>query len=128
MTTTLIDMTFDEWETTYKPITDSDGNPKMFETYGDEYDEVLDVENEYLWTWTDGGDYSIISNGFHYVNRMGYYICTVPCDTDKIVQIDMYEMTLCDMGEHIWTEHERYDGATVIICSECEVDKDAVDE
>jgi hypothetical protein len=124
MTTTLIDMTYEEWEAKYKPITDSDGNPRMFETYGDDYDEVLDVENEYLWTWTDGGDYSIISNGFSYVNRMGYYICTVPSDTDNIIQIDIYEMTLCDMGEHVWVDHERYDGTPVIICSECEMDKE----
>jgi hypothetical protein len=124
MTTTLIDMTYEEWEAKYKPITDADGSPRLYETYGDDYDEILDVENEYLWTWIDGGDYSVISNGFHYVNRMGYYICTVPSDTDNIIQIDIYEMTLCDMGEHIWVDHERYDGTPVIICSECEMDKE----
>jgi hypothetical protein len=122
--TTIIDLSYDEWVDTYKPELDADGSPRLYETYGDDYDIVLDVENDYLWTWTDGGDYSVISNGFSFVNRMGYYICTVPSNTDDIIQIDIYEMTLCDIGEHIWVDHKRYDGTPVVICSECEMDKE----
>jgi hypothetical protein len=126
--TATIDLTFDEWVDKYKPICDMDGSPIMYETYGEDLEIIQKQDPEYIWTWTDGGDYSVITNGISYVNRLNYYICTVPCSLDILVQIDLYEMTLCDMGEHVWVDHERYDGTPVIICSECEVDKDAIDE
>jgi hypothetical protein len=121
---TIIDLTYEEWIEQYKPHLDFEGSPIAYETYGDDYDYIADIDNEYVWTWTDGGDYSVITNGFSYVNRLNYYVCTVPSDTNKIIQIDMYVMTLCDMGNHIWVDHERYDGTPVIICSECEMDKE----
>lgn len=122
---TVIDMTFDEWVDKYKPHCDSDGSPIMYETYGDDLDRILDIPESYIWTYVDGGDYSGISNGFQTVNRLNYYICTVPFDINEIYYVDLYEMTLCDMDEHIWVEHKRYDGTPVTICSECEVDQDA---
>lgn len=125
---TIIDLTFEEWVDKYKPICDMEGNPIMYETYGEDLEIIQKQEPEYVWTWTDGGDYSVITNGISYVNRMNYYICTVPYDLDVIIQIDLYEMTLCDMGEHIWVNHQRYDGTPVIICSECEMDKIDIDE
>ena len=121
--TVIIDLTFEEWVNKFKPICDMDGNPIMYETYGEDLDIVQKQDPECVWTWTDGGDYSVITNGFSRVNRLNYYICTVPCSLDILVQIDLYEMTLCDMDEHVWVDHERYDGTPVIICSECEMDK-----
>ena len=121
---TIIDMTYEEWVDKYKPVCDFDGNPIAYETYGEDMEFVRQFDPEFVWTWTDGGDYSVISNGFSYVNRLNYYICTVPYDLDVIIQVDIYEMTLCDMDEHIWVNHQRYDGTPVTICSECEVDKD----
>lgn len=121
---TIVDLTYEEWIEQYKPHLDFEGNPIAYETYGDDYDYIADIDNEYVWTWTDGGDYSVITNGFSYVNRLNYYVCTVPSDINKVIQIDMYVMTLCDMGNHIWVDHERYDGTPVIICSECERDKE----
>jgi hypothetical protein len=122
--TATIDLTFEEWVDKYKPICDMDGNPIMYETYGEDLEIIQKQDPECIWTWTDGGDYSVITNGFSFVNRLNYYICTVPCSSDILVQIDLYEMTLCDMGEHIWVDHKRYDGTPVIICSECEMDKE----
>jgi hypothetical protein len=125
---TIIDLTFEEWVDKYKPICDMDGSPIMYETYGEDLDIIHKQDPDYVWTWTDGGDYSVITNGISYVNRMNYYICTVPYDLDVIIQVDLYEMTLCDMGEHVWVDHKRYDGTPVIICNECEMDKDDFDE
>lgn len=121
---TIIDLTYEEWIQQYKPISDMSGNPIMYETYGEDLEIIQKQQPEYIWTWVDGGDYSIITNGFHYVNRLNYYICTVPCDPVKIMQVDLYEMTLCDMDEHVWINHWRYDGTPVTICSECEIDKE----
>jgi len=126
--TATIDLSYEEWMMKYKPICDTDGSPIMYETYGNDYDYIADVDNEHLWTWVDGGDYSVIANGFHFVNRLGYYVCTVPCSTDIFVQIDMYVPTECEQtGNHYWYEHERYDGTMTTICSECEVDKNDID-
>ena len=120
---TIIDLTYEEWVEQYKPICDFDGNPIAYETYGEDIDIIRKFDPEFIWTWTDGGDYSVITNGISYVNRMNYYICTVPYDLDVTIQVDIYRMTVCDMGEHNWVEHKRYDGTPVTICSECEVDK-----
>jgi hypothetical protein len=121
---TIIDLTYDEWVEQYKPICDLDGNPIMYETYGEDLDIVSDTPENRIWTWVDGGDYSGINSGFQRVNRLNYYICTVPFDMSEIYYVDLYEMTLCDMDEHIWVDHKRYDGTPVIICSECEMDKE----
>jgi len=121
---TIIDLTYDEWVEQYKPICDFDGSPIAYETYGEDIDIIRKFDPEFIWTWTDGGDYSVISNGISFVNRMGYYVCHIPHNQDVIIQIDIYEMTLCDMDEHIWVNHQRYDGTPVIICSECEMDKE----
>jgi hypothetical protein len=32
------------------------------------------------------------------------------------------------MDEHVWVDHKRYDGTPVIICSECEMDKDEYED
>jgi hypothetical protein len=123
--TATIDLSYEEWMMKYRPELDIDGSAKMYETYGDDYDYIADVDNEHLWTWVDGGDYSVIANGFHFVNRLGYYVCTVPCSQDISVEVDVYTPTECEeTGNHYWTEHERYDGTIITICSECERDKE----
>jgi hypothetical protein len=126
--TATIDLSYEEWIDKYKPELDADGSPRMYETYGKDYEYIQSVDTEYLWTWTDGGDYSVITNGFSFVNRLNYYVCAVPCSTDIFVQIDMYDPTECEQtGNHYWYEHERYDGTMTTICSECEVDKNDID-
>jgi len=123
--TVTIDLSYEEWIDQYKPICDLDGNPIMYETYGTDYEYIQSVDPEYLWTWTDGGDYSVITNGFSFVNRLNYYVCAVPCSQDISVEIDVYTPTECEeTGNHYWYEHERYDGTMTTICSECEVEKD----
>ena len=118
-----MDITYEEWVEKYKPKLNEDGDPHMYETYSPYIDAIMDIPDTYIWTWVDGGDYSGYSAGFHRVNRMGYFVTEVPWESED-VYVDIYEMTLCDMGEHVWVEHERYDGKMVTICEECEVDKD----
>lgn len=88
-----IEMDFDEWCATYKPIKnhidkDSSFNGEMFETYGDEVAFVKEQDNSYIWTYGDGDDGgSYIWNGWHFVNRIGYFITEVPCPIDTTIQI-----------------------------------------
>lgn len=117
-----MDIDYEEWFDTYKPKLNKHGEPQMFETYGEELESLMDIPETLIWTWVDGGDYSGYSAGFHRVNRMGYFVCEVPWE-DSSLYVDNYVVTLCDMDEHVWVEHKRYDGTPVEICSECEIDR-----
>ena len=80
-----IEMDFDEWCETYKPIPnniveDSSFDGTMFETYGDEVAFVKKADPAYIWMYGDGDDGgTYIWNGWHIVNRIGYFITEVPC-------------------------------------------------
>ena len=83
-------LSFDEWAEQYKPQTNTldphasfDG--LMFETYGDEMSEVLAIANSSggdarVWTWVecDDDDDGLIVEGYHRVNRIGYFITNEP--------------------------------------------------
>jgi hypothetical protein len=74
-------ITWKEFEEKYKPkpnhIT-KDPDQKMFETYGEEVDFVCKQDNKYVWTWVQGDSSDLVMAGYHYVNRLGYYVCEVP--------------------------------------------------
>lgn len=88
-----IEMDFDEWCATYKPIPnniveDSSFDGAMFETYGDEVAFVKKADPAYIWMYGDGDDGgSYIWNGWHIVNRIGYFITEVPCPPDTTIQV-----------------------------------------
>ena len=90
---TFIEMDFDEWCDTYKPIPnniveDSSFDGTMFETYGDEVAFVKKADPAYIWMYGDGDDGgSYIWNGWHIVNRIGYFITEVPCPPDTTIQV-----------------------------------------
>jgi hypothetical protein len=89
----------DAWETKYKPIknhldSDASWNGTMFETFGDEVEFVFSQPEANVWTWIDGdGDDeessgTFLVSGFHHVNRIGYFVCEVPCDNFEEVQVE----------------------------------------
>lgn len=96
MNSTCVEMDFDTWWDTYKPIDNpfQDAGTKQFETYGDEVRFVLNMfeeKPECVWTWVDGDDGTYLGNGFHYVNRIGYYITENPCEHEVVdVTVDKY--------------------------------------
>ena len=95
----LIQLTEDEWFEQFKPIPNhldenasfNDGeHGYMFETYGDEVEFVKAQEHNRIWTYSDGdngGTY--ISDGYHVVNRIGYFVTTVPYDDKQYYQIQL---------------------------------------
>jgi hypothetical protein len=93
MPDTFIEMDFDEWCDVYKPIqnhidTNASFDGAMFETYGDEVAFVKEQDGSYIWTYGDGDDGgSYLWNGWHFVNRIGYFITEVPCPADTTIQI-----------------------------------------
>ena len=106
-----IELTEEEWFDKFKPIPNhidenasfSDGdNGYMFETYGEELDFVKSHQSNRIWTYCDGdngGTY--IFQGMRIVNRIGYFVTTVPFDANKDYQIqisndDVYVCPNCD--------------------------------
>jgi hypothetical protein len=94
------EMTMEEWEATYKPIPNNidknasfqneTGQGIMFETYGAELEFVKKADPKHIWTYGDGDDGgSYIWNGFHFINRLGYFITELPAPDEEecVIQI-----------------------------------------
>ena len=90
---TLLELDFDVWFDTYKPIPnninpDSSFGGYMFETYGNEYEFIKKAKDNYIWTYGDGDDGgTYVWSGWSFVNRIGYFITEVPCPPDTVVQV-----------------------------------------
>ena len=113
----LIELTEEEWFDTFKPIPNhlddnasfqtEDGVGYMFETYDDELRFVQSQEPNRIWTYCDGDNSgTYIFQGMRIVNRIGYFVTTVPFDGSKDYQIqindeDLYECENC--GE-VWED------------------------
>jgi hypothetical protein len=95
-----LEMSFEDWVKQYKPIynhidknasfQDDSDNGLMFETYGDEVEFVKSQDPAKIWMYGDGDDGgSYIWNGWHIVNRIGYFVTEVPCPPDTTIQIQV---------------------------------------
>lgn len=72
-----------DWDYKYKPmknhITKNDDD--KFETYGEELEfvrSILKTEPNRVWTLIEGDQGLWITNGYHFVNRLNYFITEVP--------------------------------------------------
>ncbi|HKK30451.1 MAG TPA: hypothetical protein VKA18_08680 [Alphaproteobacteria bacterium] len=88
-----LSLTYDEWCATYVPLKNSlcenapfDGT--MFETFGDEMAFVRQQPCNRIWTLVQGddGDLYVIS-GYHFVNRLGYFVTDRPLPENESVEI-----------------------------------------
>lgn len=99
--TVLIKMPFDKWCEKYEPIVNvfdenasfHDGeHGLMFETFGKELDFVLayaKAKPDNVWTYLDGDDSALITNGYHLVNRIGYFVTYKPAESEAFYEIDV---------------------------------------
>jgi hypothetical protein len=81
-----VKLTFEEWEARFRPIKNyiTENSPYdgfMFETYGNDFaiavDSARTLKPAHVWTLFDSG---IIGDGYHYIDRAGYFITEVPAD------------------------------------------------
>ena len=126
-----IEMDLDEWAAIYKPIknhidTNASFDGEMFETYGDEVDFVKQQDPAYIWMYGDGDDGgSYIWNGWHFVNRIGYFITSVPCPPDTTIQVRVsYNWFYCENCSAEFedpdnTIRDAFDEADLQKCPEC---------
>jgi hypothetical protein len=60
----------------------------MFETYGDDLSEIVRVKNnsdgQLIWTLVEFESGEFLIEGFHHVNRIGYFIASVPWSSGLI--------------------------------------------
>jgi hypothetical protein len=110
-----IEIDFDEWFDTYKPILNHiDNNASfdgtMFETYGDELEFVKSQSPDKIWMYADGDDGGLyIWNGWGFVNRIGYFITEVPCPAGLTIQVQVGEPDLtCDFCGDTIEEEETH--------------------
>jgi hypothetical protein len=127
MPDTFVEMTFDAWVQIYKPIinhidTNSSFDGLMFETYGDEVEFVKSKSPANIWTYGDGDDSgTYIWNGYHIVNRIGYFITEVPCPPDTTIQIQV--SIPCYYCENCDTEHDDIDNLIRDAFQDADLDK-----
>ena len=113
----LIELTQEEWFDQFQPIPNhlddnasfqtEDGIGYMFETYDNELAFVKSQDPNRVWTYCDndfGG--TSIFQGMRIVNRIGYFVTTVPFDGSKDYQIqisseDIYECPNCN---EVWED------------------------
>ncbi len=81
---TQTELTYEQWLTKYKPVknhldTNASHDGIMFETNGPEKAFINQQPDNCIWTEVNGDDGEpIICSGYHYVNRNGYFVCSVP--------------------------------------------------
>jgi hypothetical protein len=65
-----------------------DGPGCLFETYGDEFDFVCKQDPSSVWTLVDDGEGGeCLISGFHFVNRLGCLLSTVPVPEGTTIEV-----------------------------------------
>jgi len=92
--------TYQSWFDNFKPITNSIRNNGdfPFETYGDEMEFVRNTDPKFIWTEVDGDSGTYILAGYHYVNRIQYYITTNPWE-DEYTEVPSWVYRQCDCAD-----------------------------
>lgn len=106
-----MELTYAQWETKYKPIANhiTNSDDKMFDTDGDEVAFVKSQDRNHIWTLVDdseGG--SGLLAGWHFVNRIGYYVTEEPwTDENEWIQYDSKPCTyMANENGDWWQTHE----------------------
>lgn len=112
-------MNYETWATTFKPVdnhldTNAAYDGKMFETYGDELEFLKTIDPRRIWTLRDEDGGSIITTGFGWVNRMGYFITEQPW-TDDDLYIQLSQSVECECYDD-----DRFGYGGDPECKECE--------
>ena len=93
MISTPKEMTYEKWLDCFQPATNSltsnapfDG--LMFETFGAELDYVRTMPARQVWTLVEGDENElIIIDGYHLVNRIGYFITDRPWHGNESIEV-----------------------------------------
>ena len=92
-------MTEDDFVRVYQPIFNhldpsasfdwGEGCGTLFETCGDELSFVRSQAPETIWTLLSFDGYETIASGYHFTNRLGYFICKTPVERGLTVEVPL---------------------------------------
>jgi hypothetical protein len=107
--------TYSAWEETFKPIKNHlvKYDQLTFETYGEEQEFIRNYDPKFIWTEVDGDSGTYIVAGYHFVNRIHYYITENPWE-DEWTEVPTWCYRRCDCTEEDGFEDGNPD------CTECE--------
>ena len=102
-------MTYDYWVDNFKPIKNHlvKYDSITFETYGEEVEFVQKADNKYIWTEVDGDSGTYIVAGYHWVNRIHYYITEKPWE-DEYTEVPTWCYRSCDCMDDEQYEDDGY--------------------
>jgi len=106
MTNKLISLTWEEFEEQFKPIKNSFtkySESFMFETYGEELEFVQKQNPNNIWTESQIDYGFVTSEGYHFVNRMGYYITEVPWEDNVSYEVDL-NLDTCEVCDNPFSD------------------------
>lgn len=63
----------------------------------DDYKEMEKYDNAYIWTYADGDDGTYICSGYHFVNRIGYYLSQKPVPDNEMYEICVSRDVECEL-------------------------------
>ena len=108
-------MTYDYWVDNFKPIKNNlvKYDQLHFETYGEEVEFVQKADNKHIWTEVDGDSGTYIVAGYHWVNRIHYYITENPWE-DEWTEVPTWVYRRCDCTDEEGFEDGNPD------CPDCE--------
>lgn len=116
-----VSLTWQEFEEQFKPIPNHfhENDPYLhFETYGEEDEFVRTfIDQKRVWTYTDIGNGSVVCEGYHWVNRLGYFITEIPWEDDTSYEVDLHMDTCEKCGDVIEIACQEDDGEWT--CTEC---------
>lgn len=107
--------TYEAWEQTFKPMPNSIRNngDLQYETYGEDMEYIRLQDVNHIWTEVDGDSGTYIVAGYHYVNRIQYYITNRPWE-DEYTEVPTWVYRQCACTEEDGFEDGNPD------CSECD--------
>src|SRR5579875_487057 len=118
MTNTPIEISEEEFDARYPLLTNhlnphaswafGDGPGCLFEIYGEELAFVRQQDPRTVWTLVDGdaGDQYLVS-GYHFVNRIGHLVSTVPVPDDTDIEAHIPMQTADDEEEQQGMTHQQ---------------------
>ena len=59
----------------------------LFETFGDDLLFVKLQAREMIWTLLVTEGHVTIFSGYHFVNRLGYFVCQKPFESDALIEV-----------------------------------------
>ena len=92
------DLTGDDFLARFKPVSNPiDPNAGfdgcLFETFGEDLAYVRAQDPNLVWTVLDCDGQLSIASGFHFVNRLGYLIASVPVAPDHTYSVACEDLT-----------------------------------